>query len=97
MRSAALKITVLSALVSCTALAQNSDIAILYAARITVGEQILPSGRVDSAISISTASQLTYVHQVLDARAGGLYLEFPLIEGGNGFGNIDVFWMDESV
>jgi hypothetical protein len=92
MRIAALKITLLSALVSCTVFAQNSDVAILYAARITVGKQILPSGRTDSALSISTASQMSYVRQVLDARAGGLYLEFPFLEGGNGFGNIDLFF-----
>jgi hypothetical protein len=92
MRTAALKITLLSALASCTALAQNSDLAILTAVKIQVGDQILPSGRTDAGISMASASQLTYALQVLDARPGGLYLELPLIEGGNGFGNIDIFF-----
>jgi len=92
MRTAALKITLLSALASCTAFAQNSDFAVLYSAKILVGNQLLPSGKTDSAISIATGYQLNYARQILDARAGGLYLEFPLLEGGNGRGNSDIFF-----
>jgi hypothetical protein len=92
MRTAALKIALLSALAGCTAFAQNSDFAVLYSAKILVGNQLLPSGKTDSAISISTGYQLNYARQILDARAGGLYLEFPLLEGGNGSGNSDIFF-----
>jgi hypothetical protein len=92
MRTAALNITLLSVLASCAAFAQNSDFAILYSAKLLVGNQLLPSGRTDSAISISIGSQFNYAHQILDARAGGLYLEFPLLESGNGSGNTDIIF-----
>jgi len=92
MRTAALKIMLLSALASCTASAQNSDYSVMYSAKILVGNQVLPSGRTDVALSITTSTQIGYAHQILDARAGGLYLEFPLLEGTNGFGNFDIFF-----
>jgi hypothetical protein len=92
MKTAALKMMLLSALASCAAFAQNSDFAILYSAKLLVGNQLLPSGRTDSAISISIGSQFNYAHQILDARAGGLYLEFPLLESGNGSGNTDIIF-----
>jgi hypothetical protein len=90
MRTIALYVTLLSALASCTVFAQNSDFAVLYSAKILVGGQVLPSGRTDAAVSITTSSQLNYAREILDARAGGLYLEFPLLEGTNGFGNLDI-------
>jgi hypothetical protein len=92
MKTPALKMMLLSALASCAAFAQNSDFGVLYSAKILVGNQLLPSGRTDSAISISTGYQLNYARQIVDARAGGLYLEFPLLEGGNGSGNVDIFF-----
>src|SRR5437773_2259465 len=71
------------------AFAQNSDFSVLYSAKILIGNQVLPSGRTDVGASITTSTQLGYAHQILDARAGGLYLEFPLLEGTNGFSNFD--------
>ena len=91
MRTVALKILVVSVLAGSAALAQNSDFGVLYGVEVLYGKQVLPSGIVDSAISISSNTQINYARQVLDSRTGGLYVEFPIVYGGtNSAGNVAI-------
>jgi hypothetical protein len=74
MRTAAIKITMLAALTGCAAFAQNSDFAILYGISPHKSEAL-------------ASYQLSYARQVLDTRAGGLYVELPVFTVSNAIAN----------
>ena len=90
MTNAWLKFVCVAALSCGAAFAQNSDFAILTGVEVLYGRQLLPSGKIDNAISIISRTQFNYARQVVDARSGGLYVEFPLIYGVNAVGNATI-------
>lgn len=91
MKTGWMKIAVVAALASGAAFAQNSDLAILTGVEVLYGTQVLPSGATSSdVISIMSPTQFNYARQVVDAKAGGLYIEFPLIYGVNAVSNANI-------
>jgi len=83
MRIVMLKALLVSTLGGCAALAQNSDLGILDGVELTIGQATPGSGLMDGRyIQLATNLQVNYARQVLDTRAGGLYVEFPVVWGG---------------
>jgi len=73
MRTAAGKIVLLATLAAITAMAQNNELAILE------GCQSRPLFQ-----NCGFTTQITYAWQFLDTRAGGLYVEFPVVLNSSG-------------
>jgi hypothetical protein len=90
MTTAWLKIVLVTTLAGGAAFAQNSDLAILTGAEVLYGRQVILSGATEEGISVRLGTQLNYARQVVDAKAGGLYVEFPLIYNVNSVGNANI-------
>jgi hypothetical protein len=83
MKTVVLKMLLVSLLGGCAALAQNSDLGILDGVEVTVGQAMPGSGLMDNRyIQLATILQVNYARQVLDTRAGELYVELPFVWGG---------------
>jgi hypothetical protein len=78
-RTVTLQILLLSAITSCAAWAQNSDLGVLYGVMVLHGPATAESGRTGQYIELATNIQLNYARQLLDSRPGGLFIELPVI------------------
>jgi len=78
MKSVLIRVATITILTSCAAVAQNSDLGILF------GVGPISSTVNDAGISssVSASFQLNYAVQLHDTKAGIFYLELPLLIGG---------------
>ncbi|HUI57733.1 MAG TPA: hypothetical protein VLY04_22300 [Bryobacteraceae bacterium] len=78
MKSVLIRVATIAILTCCAAVAQNSDLGILFG----VGPISSTVSAAGVSSSVSGSFQLNYAVQLRDTRAGLLYLELPFLIGG---------------
>src|SRR5580700_5021107 len=85
MRTALIRMMALTtAMAGCPALAQNSDVGLLFGISVPVGA--VTPGNVTG--SVGASGQINYAGQLYETRAGQLYVELPLVIAAQVTGNV---------